>query len=203
MNYKDRSGKLIFQLINMLKPIALALVLVLLLQVTGLMSSVSYLSQRALLATGLRDASADKVRRTEDFDYQFTIKDLEGNRFQFEQFKGKVIFLNLWATWCGPCRAEMPGIQNLYSKVDHEKIIFIMLSIDKDNDKGKIVDFLRKREFTFPSYQPSGYLPEQLQIPSIPTTFIISKEGKIVRKEVGTMRYDTPNFQKFLEELSR
>lgn len=203
MNYKDRSGKLIFQLINMLKPIALALVLVLLLQVTGLMSSVSYLSQRALLATGLRDASADKVRRTEDFDYQFTIKDLEGNRFQFEQFKGKVIFLNLWATWCGPCRAEMPGIQNLYSKVDHEKIIFIMLSIDKDNDKDKIVDFLRKREFTFPSYQPSGYLPEQLQIPSIPTTFIISKEGKIVRKEVGTMRYDTSNFQKFLEELSQ
>ena len=190
-------------LANMLKPIAIALALVLLLQVTGLMSSVSYLSQRALLATGLRDASTDKVTRMEDFDYQFTIKDLEGNRVQLEQFKGKVIFLNLWATWCGPCRAEMPGIQNLYSKVDHEKIIFIMLSIDQDNDKSKIVDFLRKREFTFPSYQPSGYLPEQLQIPSIPTTFIISKEGKIVRKEVGTMRYDTPNFQKFLEELSQ
>ena len=195
--------KQIFQLLNFLKPAAIAFALVLLLQVTGLMSSASYLSQRALLATGLKDASTAKVGKEEDFDFNFTVKDLKGNKLPFDQFKGKVIFLNMWATWCGPCRAEMPGIQNLYSKVNKDKITFIMLSIDKDGDKGKIVDYLEKRAFTFPAYQPSGYLTEQLQIPSIPTTFVISKEGKIVMKEVGSMSYDTPKFQKFLEELSR
>ena len=203
MNYKDHLKKSILQLAPILKPVAVSLAMVVLLQATGLMSSASYLSQRALLATGLRDASAEKAMINEDFDFQFTIKDLEGNKLSFDQYKGKVIFLNLWATWCGPCRAEMPGIQNLYVKMDHEKVAFIMLSIDKDSDKGKIVDYLKKREFTFKAYQPSGYLPEQLRIPSIPTTFIISKEGKIVRKEVGSMRYDTSKFKKFLEDLSQ
>ena len=203
MDREPRLKKQIFQLLNFLKPAAIAFALVLLLQVTGLMSSVSYLSQRALLATGLKDASTDKVVKEEDFDFKFIIKDLKGNKLAFDQFKGKVIFLNMWATWCGPCRAEMPGIQNLYSKVNKDKITFIMLSIDKDGDKGKIVDYLEKRAFTFSAYQPSGYLPQQLQVPSIPTTFVISKDGKIVMKEVGSMSYDTPKFQKFLEELSR
>ena len=109
----------------------------------------------------------------------------------------------MWASWCVPCRAEMPGIQNLYAKMDHEKVAFIMLSIDKDDDKGKIVDYLQKREFTFKAYQPAGYLPGQLRIPSIPTTFIISKEGKIVRKEVGSKSYDTSKYKKFLDGLSQ
>ncbi len=203
MNYLSRLKKLFSQLASFLKPVVVSVAMVALLQATGLMSHASYLSQRALLATGLRDASAEKTKINEDFDFQFTIKDIEGNKIPFDQFKGKVIFLNLWATWCGPCRAEMPGIQNLYTKMDHEKVVFIMLSIDKDSDKGKIIDYLKKRDFTFKAYQPSGYLTEQLNIPSIPTTFIISKEGKIVRKEVGSMSYDTSKFKKFLEQLSK
>ncbi len=201
-SHKDLLKKIIFKVFSLLKPVAFALLLIVLLQATGLMSSVSYLSQWAILQTGLNDATDETDPTEEDFDYQFTIKDLEGNKIAFDQFKGKVIFFNMWATWCGPCRAEMPGIQKLYEKVDKEKIIFVMLSIDKDNDKPKIVDYLKKRDFTFNAYQPSGYLPNQLRVPSIPTTFIISREGKIVKKEVGGIRYDTSKFQKFLEELS-
>ena len=77
-----------------------------------------------------------------------------------------------------------------------------MLSLDKDSDYAKIVGYVKTKAFTFNVYQPSGYLPTQLKVPSIPTTFVISKEGKIVKKEVGSMRYDTTKFQNFLEELS-
>ena len=203
MNYKDHTRKITFQLFTFIKPLASALVLVALLQLTGLMSSVSYIAQWTLLETGLKDAGIDPPAKEEDFDYQFTIKDLSGNKVLFEQFKGKVIFLNLWATWCGPCRAEMAGIQNLYTRIDKEKITFIMLSLDKDSDQEKVVDYLKKKKFTFHAYLPSGYLPQQLRVPEIPTTFVISKEGKIVKKEVGSMRYDTPKFQKFLETLSQ
>lgn len=203
MTYKDHARKFLFHLFTLLNPIASALVLVAVLQLTGLMSSVSYAAQWVLLETGLQDTDNNPSENEEDFDYQFTIKDLAGVKVSIEKFKGKVIFLNLWATWCGPCRAEMDGIQNLYSNMAKENITFIMLSLDNDRDQEKVVDYLHKNKFTFNAYLPSGYLPQQLRVPQIPTTFVISKEGKIVKKEIGSMRYDTPKFQKFLETLCR
>ena len=77
-----------------------------------------------------------------------------------------------------------------------------MLSLDKDADTQKIVDYMKAKGFTFNAYQPSGYLTKQLNVPSIPTTFVISRDGKIVRKEVGATNYDTSKFRKFLEQLS-
>lgn len=202
MNYKSRTKQITLRLLSFGKPFLFAGVIVILLHFTGLISSVSYATQWTLLQTGLRDAEPEVNAEDTPFDYEFTIKDLEGNRISFDQFKGKVIFLNMWATWCGPCRAEMPGIQSLYEKVDKEKIVFVMLSIDRDSDIKKVSDYLTAKEFTFRAYMPSGQLPSQLRVPSIPTTFIISKEGQVVKKEVGSMQYDTPKFQKFLEELS-
>jgi thiol-disulfide isomerase/thioredoxin len=164
---------------------------------------VSFLGQWALLKTGLKDATGEAILEEAEFDYQFTIKDMAGNRINASQFKDKVIFLNLWATWCGPCRAEMEGIQRLYANTHNDKIVFLMLSIDADKDQAKIIAYLKKKAFTFPVYQPSGTLPSLLDVPSIPTTFIISRKGKIIKKEVGSMRYDTPKFQKFLNDLSK
>ena len=202
MNNKSRTKKIVWKIYSLVKPILVALVLVVVLQFTGLISAVSFATQWALLQTGLRDAEPTWIAAPAKFDYQFSIKDLQGNTLAFEQFKGKVLFINLWATWCGPCRAEMPSIQKLYEKIDKEKVIFIMLSIDDDSDIQKVRDYLRKRAFTFKAFMPSGNLPEQLRVPSIPTTFIVSREGTIIKKEVGSMRYDTSKFQKFLEDLS-
>lgn len=202
MNNKSRTQRTILLVVAWIKPIVVAALVVVALQVTGLMGAASQATQWALLQTGLRDADDVTSASSTPFDYNFTIKDLQGNRIPFDQFKGKVVFLNLWATWCGPCRAEMPGIQQLYEKSDKEKVAFVMLSIDRDSDRSKVSDYISKRGFTFQAYMPSGYLTEQLQVPSIPTTFVISKEGLIVKKEVGSMEYNTPKFQRFLEELS-
>lgn len=187
--------------IQFLKPIVLTGVVIAILQVTGLMGSLSQASQWTLLQTGFRDAGDEPDPEAPTFDYDFVIKDLEGQRVAFESFKGKVVFLNLWATWCGPCRAEMPGIQKLYEKVDHDKIIFVMLSLDDDEALPQVKRYLTARSFSFPAYLPAGNLHKQLKVPSIPTTFVISPQGKIERKEVGAMQYDTKEFKKFLEGL--
>ena len=203
MHYKDHTRKIMGSIGSWLRPVATALVLVGILRVTGLMSYVSYAGQWALITSGFKNAETESDSDPKDFDFAFTIKDLNGKKYSFDQFKGKVIFLNLWATWCGPCRAEMPGIHQLYEKMDKEKYAFIMLSLDRDGDESKVVKYLQKNQYTFDAYLPSGYLPEQLQVPSIPTTFIISKDGKLIKKHVGSQQYDTPKFKDFLEELSQ
>lgn len=191
------------RIIEFIKPFITALIIIGLLQVTGLFGEVAALTQQAALSSGLMNASVpDKDKNLQDFDFGFTMKDSLGNRYNAEQFKGKVIFLNLWATWCGPCRAEMPAIHKLYHKVDDDRIAFIMLSIDKDQAAQKVKSYVRKNNYTFPVYMPSGYSTEQLNVPSIPTTFVISKDGKIVMKEVGTKNYNTDKFRNFLNELA-
>ena len=194
---------MIGKLVQFGKPAFIAIVIVISLQATGLWGGVSFIGQSALMKTGLLDARSRGPSKTApNFDYNFTIKDLDGKRLSFEQFKGKVIFLNLWATWCGPCRAEMPAIQELYSDVGKDSIVFVMLSIDKDSDKEKIVRYIKNNAYTFPVYQPSGHLTKQLWVPTIPTTLVVSKDGKIVAKEVGTTNFNTPKFKRFIDELA-
>ncbi|MEQ8364955.1 MAG: TlpA disulfide reductase family protein [Cyclobacteriaceae bacterium] len=191
------------RIIKFLKPWAGAVLIVVALHFTGLLSSISFLAQSAILKTGLMNASAEMVKEDINFNYDFQVKDLNGNRLDFTQFKNKVVFLNLWATWCGPCRAEMPTIQKLYEKMkDNPNVAFVMLSIDKDKDLPKVIRYLNDKDYTFNGYMPSGYLTEQLNVPSIPTTFVISKEGKILTKEVGTTNFNTTRFYKFLKEES-
>jgi hypothetical protein len=97
----------------------------------------------------------------------------------------------------------MASIQKLYDGVDKGKISFVMLSLDRDSQLEKVKSYIATKAFTFPIYMPSGYLSDQLQVPSIPTTFVISKDGKIVLKEVGMKNYNTAKFKKYLEELAK
>ena len=176
-------------------------VLLVVLNYRGLIGSLSSATQSAILTTGLLDAEVD-ITGSEVFNYDFTIKDLSGKRFSFDQYKGKVVFINLWATWCGPCRAEMAGIQKLYSSIASDSIAFVMLSLDRDTDQEKVVKYVNTKGFTFPVYLPSGRLTQQLTVPSIPTTFVIGRDGKIAAKEVGTTNFNTDKFKKFLRQLN-
>ncbi len=178
----------------------IAFAALLILMVTGNLGIVTTAAQSILLKTGIMNANADVVDDTEIFDFNFSVRDIKGNIVSADQFKGKVIFLNLWATWCGPCRAEMPTIQDLYNEVDHEKIVFLMLSLDNIGDEEKVKKFITKKEFTFPVYTRTTSLPELLHVPSIPTTLVVSKGGKVVSRNVGTNNFNTKKFKNFLLE---
>ena len=158
------------------------------------------LSQEAVIKSGFVNASTEHLKK-DHFNYNFKIRDLKGKEIDVQQFKGKTIFLNLWATWCGPCRAEMPTIQKLYEGIGKEKIEFVILSIDDEAMFRKVKTYVSSNEYTFPVYVTSGYLPDQLQVPSIPTTFVVDTTGLIVLKEVGMKNYNTSKFRKFIESL--
>jgi len=186
-----------------LKPWLVTIAFVLILRYTGALSGISYVTQSAVMETGLMDAKVESdVTKPEAFNYNFTIKDLKGNTINAEELKGKVVFLNLWATWCGPCRVEMPSIEALYNSVEKDKVVFVMLSLDTPQNFNKVGKYVEDKEFTFPVYVVDKGLTEQLQVPSIPTTFIVGKDGMIKRKEVGAANYDTPKFKQFLSSLA-
>ena len=188
------------QAIKVLRPLTWG-VIVFVLYSSGAFQYVALFGQTAILQSGLVNAQVISNSKV-PFDYNFAVKDLAGKKVEFKDFQGKVVFLNLWATWCGPCRSEMASIQKLYEEVDRNKITFIMLSLDDDSYLERVKNYIAAKSFTFPVFMPNGYLASQLQVPSIPTTFVITKDGIIDLKEVGMRNYNTTNFKKYLEELA-
>ena len=184
------------------KPWAIFIGIVILLKVTGIGSSISFFTQSAIMKAGVMDMQPEsETVKEQTFSYDFTVKDLDGKKLEMADLKGKVIFLNLWATWCGPCRVEMPSIQNLYNSVDKEKIAFVILSLDNADQHSRIVQYIRDKEYSFPVYQPASPLPKQLRVTTIPTTFIISTDGKVKTKKTGMANYDTEEMRVFLSAL--
>jgi len=153
--------------------------------------------QQLLLATGLfRPSTEINTPQKEKASFLIPLRTLEGEAFAISQLKGKTIFINFWASWCPPCVAEMPNIQSLYQKVAKEDIAFVMISVDDDLEKAQ--KFIQRKGYDFPVYFLSGSLPKVYHTQSIPSTFVISPEAKIVFKHSGMADYDTKGFRTLL-----
>lgn len=174
------------------------------LYITGLHTEVLGFLQRGVLATGLMDPDLDKnadlaVNDTNSkADFSMSLINSKGEKVAMEELKGKVIFMNVWATWCPPCVAEMPGINKLYKDVDKDKVAFVMLSIDQDFQKA--IDFNKKKGYDFEIYRPNGPIPQMYSSQSIPTTYVIDARGNLVLTHMGMGDYNTKDFKKFLKE---
>jgi len=165
---------------------------------TGLITPIVGGMQSLLLATGIKKPKITLVDKSNtDFDYRGAFLDMDGNRINLEDYRGKTVFINLWATWCPPCRAEMPHISEMYKKVkDTENLEFLMIALDKELGKSK--EFIEKKGFMFPVVHASYGLNNSLQSQSIPTTLVISPEGEIVFYQEGMSNFDTEEFRNFL-----
>src|SRR5690349_24513257 len=133
--------------IELLKPFLIAVLLLVVLRMTGLMGALSYYTQSAMLVTGFRDANDEVMDKTEEFDFNFVVRNQKGERIKFADFKGKVIFINVWATWCGPCRAELPTIEQLYRKTTSDSIVFVMLAVDDSEYEARVTNYIAKNKY--------------------------------------------------------
>ncbi|MCE7066510.1 TlpA disulfide reductase family protein [Dyadobacter sp. CY326] len=127
--------------------------------------------------------------------YLSELKDLEGKPVAMDE--KKLVFVNVWATWCGPCNMEMPGIQKLYDKYKtHEKVAFYIIS---DEDAETVNPFIARKGYNLPFYQFAGTYPTALNGNAIPRTYIIYK-GKILVEEVGASQWDRPEIVDLIEK---
>lgn len=124
----------------------------------------------------------------------------DGRKTNLQNLKGKVIFINFWATWCPPCVAEMPSINELHKKLKADSnIIFLM--IDVDHDFKKSVPFMQKHQFYMPLVQANSSIPDELFGSAIPTTVIFDKAGKMVFRHEGMADYGGEKLVNYLSSL--
>lgn len=155
--------------------------------------------QQLVLMTGIHQP--DKVEGEQlQTNYQMQLTSLDGKQsLSLSELKGKVVFINFWATWCPPCIAEMPDIENLYQEVKKEDIVFLMVSLDEIPEKART--FIQKKEFTFPVYFLAGSIPSEFESSAIPTTIVLSPKGEIVVHQEGMAQYNSTHFKEFLLSL--
>jgi thiol-disulfide isomerase/thioredoxin len=122
----------------------------------------------------------------------FAMTDVSGNAVNLSALKGRKVFVNLWATWCPPCRAEIPSIEELADKTDRHEVIFVMLSLDKSFDIAR--QFATARKMKVPIYYPAEELPALFNIDGIPATFIFDEQGNLVKQVNGSDDYSKKSY---------
>ena len=124
---------------------------------------------------------------------------LDGTKFVLHERRDKVVLLNLWATWCGPCRFEIPELQTLHDKYAPQGFEVIGVSVDESGVES-VRDFVKEHEMTYPVVlDAEGKLANVFQTSVLPTSVIIDRNGKIVWKKFGAIMPDDPDLKKAIE----
>jgi thiol-disulfide isomerase/thioredoxin len=130
----------------------------------------------------------------------FSVQSLGGQTERLSDHQGKVIFLNFWATWCGPCRAEVEEIDALHQSLKDEEFMIMALSIQED--KKKVSKFMQSNKVNFPVYLDSdGTVAAQYAVTGIPTTYIIDPDGKIVGRAIGPREWGSTESVELMRSL--
>lgn len=131
----------------------------------------------------------------------FTLPDLDGNTVSLAAYRGKVVLLNIWATWCKPCVEEMPSLEKLHQELKNEDFIILAVSIDEAG-AGVVRPFMKKHRLSFSALTDiAGVTKNLFQLTGVPESFIIDKEGMIVEKIIGPRSWASPGAINYFRDL--
>jgi peroxiredoxin len=133
----------------------------------------------------------------------FTLPDLDGKMVSLADFKGKVVLLNIWATWCPPCVEEMPSMEKLYQELKEENFVILAASIDASGNE-VVAPFMETHKLSFLALTDNqGKLQDLYQTTGVPESFIIDKSGIIAEKIIGPRDWATPDAIAYFRGLIR
>jgi thiol-disulfide isomerase/thioredoxin len=135
---------------------------------------------------------------TKSTDTGWVLQDLDGKPVSFDSFRGRPIVLNFWATWCGPCRNEMPTLVRLAADPRLKGVVFLGVTGETASD---LVKAYAKSNMQGLTVLHADNVPAKFATPAIPATFLIGADGKIAASETGAARWDDPSVVTFLEKL--
>ena len=188
--------KTMFTKKNILNGLFIALLLV----IVYVPAAKSLVVQRLMQIAFLRPNVAQNQSEISTDLSSIKFKNAKGVEVNLAELKGKVVFINFWATWCPPCLAEMPSIHKLHQKFGSDKdVVFLM--IDADGDFGKSQTYMDKRTYKMPVYTMASSIPENLFKGSLPTTIVFDKKGRVSFHEEGAANYASQKFVDFITQL--
>ncbi|NOQ89349.1 MAG: redoxin domain-containing protein [Gammaproteobacteria bacterium] len=130
----------------------------------------------------------------------FTLNDIDGEKFELNKTRGHWVFLHFWATWCGPCRKEMPTVQKLADALQGEKFQIVMVNTAEDEDT--IFEFLSSINVELNSLMDvDGLVTETWKPRGLPTSFLINPEGEVKYQAIGGREWEKPEYINFLKQL--
>lgn len=158
--------------------------------------------QQGLMKVGFFQPQFDYIetKPTPTHYLNFQLLNDEGKVISLGDLKGKVVFLNFWATWCPPCIAEMPSIQVLHDKFKADDEV-VILTVEVEGKKEKANQFMQRKKLDLPLYYPYSAIPSELFKGSLPTTIILDKEGYIAHTTFGMADYSGQDIVDFLNEI--
>ncbi|MFC0274069.1 TlpA family protein disulfide reductase [Metabacillus herbersteinensis] len=122
----------------------------------------------------------------------FELQTLSGETVQLADYQGKKVLLNFWATWCGPCRAEMPDMQKLYDKYEGNVVVLAVNLTNTEKSVESVDAFVKELNLSFPiAIDEEGAINTKYEVLSYPTSYILDEEGRIQTKFAGAMSYET------------
>lgn len=143
---------------------------------------------KRVFAFAPKEINQDERVSVESDQFYWLMETNTGETVNLTSYRGKTLFINMWATWCPPCVAEMPSIQKLYDALqDDDQVVFIIISSE---DRKTVEEFMKKEGYTFPFMLAKTNTPEVFTSRSIPTTYLVSPSGEIVLKEVGSKKWN-------------
>lgn len=163
----------------------------------ALSTPLSYGVERGLLETlGLEELSGNKEAP------DFTLLNPDGMRISLNDYKGKVVILHFWATWCKPCKEEFPAFERLHQRFKND-VIFLAIAINVNATQGEITAFARKLGASFPVYLArEGKITDKYWIWGVPVTYFIDKKGWIVGRAIGPRDWTSDNVKAIIDALT-
>jgi peroxiredoxin len=130
----------------------------------------------------------------------FTLPSTDGRQVSLQQYRGKVVFLNFWATWCIPCREEMPALERLHQTYQAQDLAIISIDLKESADQVKA--FLQKHNLSFPSLlDQNGSVFRDYLVVGMPTTYLIGRDGTILARGVGGRDWTRAEALQLIQEL--
>lgn len=158
---------------------------------------------RQIASTGILNSSISEPVKNPGNKTAYTqlmLKNENGSLIDPAHLKDKVVFINFWASWCPPCRAEFPSVEQLYNKYkSHSDMVFLTVNLDDNPDLGKA--YLKEKGFTVPFITPAGTIPGEFYNGSLPTTVVLDKKGEIRLHHTGVADYSKDSFYREIDGL--
>jgi thiol-disulfide isomerase/thioredoxin len=165
----------------------------------GLIVLTAFASATTVTAEEFRQMGLQPPKqRLESIDFE--LQDLSGSTRRLSDYRGKVVFLNFWATWCGPCRFEMPSMEKLYRRFKDKGLEIVAVNLQED--RASVQRFVDQYGLSFPVLlDTTGRIGATYGARSIPTTYIVGRDGFVLAGTVGTREWDDEEYLSFFEKL--